>query len=338
MNITFKRTIREKLQRIAPSYNIPDILFPSFYKHYGWKGTVSAADAVYSITALLDCGVDWIVRHRSGTYDETGGAGGGGGGAGGDSDHAPTTRRAGRGGEESGPCSGGLAGVGVGTRTGMAALRVGDLVHSVGWGFDEDDGEEEPGEGDATDAMTQGEEQDGRPGRTKKKVKERDWVRNFYIAYDALDKNLHLVLVLVSEISIRFVVAYLELKKGFPNVVHVVHVAVIENHDLSAGVYLCQIRIKGVTNNPYGGKAKPGSGHLTTTPTGGHAPPSYKALLRQSHLRTGPKVIQVERPVHVGDVDCHVFRQVKKLFDMDEAPAVEHDDCPQLEWRKIRGK
>lgn len=124
MSLPFKTSLRSKLLQIAPTYNMTDIVFPSFNRTFGYKGTVSAADAVYSLEALMDYGAEWVT---------------GDGGVGEDVV--------------------GLAGVGVGLRTGVAAvgLRVGGFVFV--------DDEEEDGE-----------------------VRRRRWVKNFYVAYDALDK------------------------------------------------------------------------------------------------------------------------------------------------------
>ncbi|TPX64767.1 hypothetical protein SpCBS45565_g05664 [Spizellomyces sp. 'palustris'] len=161
MNITFKRTIRDKLSSVAPRYNMSEIIFPSFCKSFGYKGVVSAPDTVYALTALLDWGAEWISRHSVIAYSESMGS---------------VSSRLGRPGggrdENSELGTGGLAGVGVGTRTGMAAvaMRTGDSIHDDGGKSDEDD--EDLAE----------EEQERR-----KKEKQRAWVRNFYVAYDALD-------------------------------------------------------------------------------------------------------------------------------------------------------
>ncbi|KND03063.1 DNA replication initiation factor CDC45 [Spizellomyces punctatus DAOM BR117] len=161
MNITFKRSIRDKLSSVAPRYNMSEIIFPSFCKSFGYKGVVSAPDTVYALTALLDWGAEWITRHSAIAYSEG---------------MRPVSSRLGRPGggrdETSELGTGGLAGVGVGTRTGMAAvaMRTGDSIHDDGNKSDEDD--EDLAE----------EEQERR-----KKEKQRAWVRNFYVAYDALD-------------------------------------------------------------------------------------------------------------------------------------------------------
>jgi cell division control protein 45 len=56
MDVRYKSKLHEKLTELAPRYNIPDIIFPSFERKYGFLTTLSASDVVYSMTALLDCG------------------------------------------------------------------------------------------------------------------------------------------------------------------------------------------------------------------------------------------------------------------------------------------
>jgi cell division control protein 45 len=56
MNMGLKKVLFQKLSDLAPKYNMPDLIFPSFERNYGYLTTLSASDVVYSITALLDCG------------------------------------------------------------------------------------------------------------------------------------------------------------------------------------------------------------------------------------------------------------------------------------------
>ncbi|KAI8920232.1 CDC45 family [Powellomyces hirtus] len=162
MSYPFKQSIKQKLIAVSPRYNMTEIVFPSFYKKFGFKGSVSAPDVVYSLTSLLDWGAEWIARHGTGSYADTGGTvaqlGSGMGRQGRDTSEVIT---------------GGLAGVGVGTRTGMAAvaMRAGDALPASA-----SDDESDQSDEDAEDAS-----------RREERKKERAWVRNFYIAYDALD-------------------------------------------------------------------------------------------------------------------------------------------------------
>lgn len=56
MNSQMKKSLFQRLSDLAPKYNMPDMIFPSFERNYGFVTTLSASDVVYSITALLDCG------------------------------------------------------------------------------------------------------------------------------------------------------------------------------------------------------------------------------------------------------------------------------------------
>lgn len=190
MSLDFKKLMNTKLKQVAPRYNLPEILFPSFVRRYGYKTALSASDAVHSLTSLLDYGAKWVKSYvQMDLGDMVGDAGlsssiavggtnreGAGGGimsaihhfsasAGiySGADHVST-----RGG------SGGLqAGVGVGTRTGIAAVgaRLAESADSMILGFSSsrrlEDGDKEE---DQEDEWMQ------------------DWVRNFYVAYDALDR------------------------------------------------------------------------------------------------------------------------------------------------------
>ncbi|KAJ3028872.1 hypothetical protein HK097_005886, partial [Rhizophlyctis rosea] len=59
MSLPYKKTLRQKLTQMAPNFNLPDLFFTSFHRAHGYKGTLSAPDAVHSLTALLDCGQEW---------------------------------------------------------------------------------------------------------------------------------------------------------------------------------------------------------------------------------------------------------------------------------------
>jgi cell division control protein 45 len=65
MSLTFKQSLQEKIKNIAPKYNLSDLIFNSFYRHYGYKATLSASDVVFALSALLDAGGEWIAKHGS---------------------------------------------------------------------------------------------------------------------------------------------------------------------------------------------------------------------------------------------------------------------------------
>ena len=65
MSLAFKESLAEKIKGIAPKYNLPDLIFNSFYRHYGYKATLSASDVVFSLSALLDAGGEWVSKHGS---------------------------------------------------------------------------------------------------------------------------------------------------------------------------------------------------------------------------------------------------------------------------------
>ena len=63
MSLSFKQSLHEKIKNIAPKYNLPDLIFSSFYRHYGYKATLSASDVVFALSALLDAGGEWVSKH-----------------------------------------------------------------------------------------------------------------------------------------------------------------------------------------------------------------------------------------------------------------------------------
>ncbi|KAJ3158100.1 hypothetical protein HDU86_003052 [Geranomyces michiganensis] len=174
MSLPFKKSVKQKLIAVAPRFNMTEIVFPSFYKHFGFKGIVSAPDVVYALTSLLDWGAEWIKRQGAagGSYGDAAG----GGAAASAQLLAPANGRPGAR-DTSEVISGGLAGVGVGTRTGFAAvaMRAGDAIPGVDDDSDDSDVQDE-----------EDQDADGENGARREK-KERAWVRNFYVAYDALD-------------------------------------------------------------------------------------------------------------------------------------------------------
>ncbi|KAJ3119314.1 hypothetical protein HK098_005597 [Nowakowskiella sp. JEL0407] len=165
MHITFKKLIHEKLTAIAPKYNLDEIIYSSFYRHYGFKCTISASDAVYSLSALLDCGEEWVRKHTLGAVESI------------ESSAVESTFT-----ERSKGISdaqlGLQSGVGVGTKTGAAAVKIG---HNFQYRVDEaDNGDDEVEE-------MEGESRETTERRKKVKKSKKSWVHNFYIAFDALD-------------------------------------------------------------------------------------------------------------------------------------------------------
>ncbi|KAJ3274460.1 hypothetical protein HK104_004085, partial [Borealophlyctis nickersoniae] len=69
MSLSHKRTLNAKLLAMAESNRMRDIVFPSFNRVYGYKGVVSAADAVYALGALLDCGEEWVRNAGNARFD-----------------------------------------------------------------------------------------------------------------------------------------------------------------------------------------------------------------------------------------------------------------------------
>ncbi|TPX39767.1 hypothetical protein SeMB42_g06256 [Synchytrium endobioticum] len=149
MKVALKNTLKEKLVGVAPRYMLNDIQFPSFFKQYGYRTAISASDAVYAITALLDAGYESIRDHAlmgefNGSVNNNGGVGVG------------VT----------------LAGVGVGMRIGAAAvgMRVSESVEYVA---------DESGLGSDGAVNEHGTENESKS--------ESERVKNFFVAYDALE-------------------------------------------------------------------------------------------------------------------------------------------------------
>ena len=56
MSIELKNRLRDKMLEFKDDYNLSDIFYGSFYRQQGYKSSISAADTVYSISALLEIG------------------------------------------------------------------------------------------------------------------------------------------------------------------------------------------------------------------------------------------------------------------------------------------
>jgi hypothetical protein len=151
MALQYKKILPSKLTGLAPKYNMPDILFPSFDRSYGYDANLSACDVVYSITALFDCGATWL--HQKGitgyesllssTLASTSGS---------QQSSIFQVKHAFQ--DSTGTDDGGLIGAGVGTRTEPAKIASSIFEKVLKSDLDK------------------------RP----------DWVRHFYLAYDALAK------------------------------------------------------------------------------------------------------------------------------------------------------
>lgn len=153
MSVDFKKALPNKLLDLAPKYNMPDIIFPSFSRKHGLFPVASASDAVYSVTAILDCGSTWLNQSGVSGYEaklsesllssvsST--------------TFSAQAKNAFQDITEKG--DGGLIGAGVGTRTESASI------------------------GSAVFEKVTLSDQDGRP----------EWVRHFYLSYDALSRLVY---------------------------------------------------------------------------------------------------------------------------------------------------
>lgn len=68
MGLYYKEKLNEKLRDHAGRYNMPHLAFPSFARRYGYKMAVSASDAIYSMSSLLDCGSEWVRQYARGYF------------------------------------------------------------------------------------------------------------------------------------------------------------------------------------------------------------------------------------------------------------------------------
>ncbi|XJO78859.1 hypothetical protein BDV3_003236 [Batrachochytrium dendrobatidis] len=167
MGLLFKERIKPKLQDLAPRFNMPDLIFPSFIRNYGHNTPLSATDVAYSLAALIDCGATTLSTGAGCTSasgyearlslaaplsaDRTRRKYGGGARASDTGDiisgHAQ--------GDERDLGDQGLVGGGVGTRSNAGSIALRILADS---NYAQEGGDDQP-----------------------------DWIRNFYTAYDALD-------------------------------------------------------------------------------------------------------------------------------------------------------
>lgn len=54
MDMDLKRSLRSKVESIAPEYGLFDLTFASFVRAYGYQSLLSASDCVESVTAILE--------------------------------------------------------------------------------------------------------------------------------------------------------------------------------------------------------------------------------------------------------------------------------------------
>ncbi|KAJ1534589.1 hypothetical protein HK096_003707 [Nowakowskiella sp. JEL0078] len=175
MKLEFKRLLREKLIVLGPNYGLDEIIYPSFYRQYGFKGSLSASDAMYSLSALLDCGSDWVRKHAFGATETTeslaNSSSSAGIGPGGVFVRGIGTKAI------SDADLGLQSGVGVGTKTGTSAISlVNHIKRKMKYGnYDKGVNEDET---------------DDDPALLKQKLDlhtRKKWIDDFYVAFDALD-------------------------------------------------------------------------------------------------------------------------------------------------------
>ncbi|BFZ62440.1 DNA replication initiation factor cdc45 [Saitoella coloradoensis] len=56
MDVDLKRALKDTLQKVSPVYGLDDVEYPSFVREWGYKCTLSASDAAYALSALLEAG------------------------------------------------------------------------------------------------------------------------------------------------------------------------------------------------------------------------------------------------------------------------------------------
>lgn len=54
MDMDLKRSLRSKVDDIAPEYGLFDLSYPSFTRSYGYESVLSAGDVVECVSALLE--------------------------------------------------------------------------------------------------------------------------------------------------------------------------------------------------------------------------------------------------------------------------------------------
>jgi len=54
MSIDLKKILRDRIETVSPEYGLNEILYTSFTRSYGYRGIMSASDAVYAVTSLIE--------------------------------------------------------------------------------------------------------------------------------------------------------------------------------------------------------------------------------------------------------------------------------------------
>ncbi|KAI9238593.1 MAG: CDC45 family [Podila humilis] len=54
MSIDLKKILRDRIETVSPEYGLNEILYTSFTRSYGYRGLMSASDAVYAVTSLIE--------------------------------------------------------------------------------------------------------------------------------------------------------------------------------------------------------------------------------------------------------------------------------------------
>lgn len=54
MDMDLKRTLKNKVEGVAPEYGLYDLSYPSFVRAYGYQSILSAGDVVECVSALLE--------------------------------------------------------------------------------------------------------------------------------------------------------------------------------------------------------------------------------------------------------------------------------------------
>ncbi|ORY40218.1 CDC45-like protein [Rhizoclosmatium globosum] len=182
MKISFQKEVRTKLLALGPTFSMSQLQFPSFVRHNGYKITVSASDSVHALLALLDCGASWMRRHAVGGVVDEAVSDVKVGDSSGTVAHAGASSIAAK---ISAAASAKLTGTGMGTRLGAGAVSVkisefDDVIGASVEGYEQP----VPGEDEVEKAE--------REARNRRREREGEWVKNFYMAYDALD-NIDLI-------------------------------------------------------------------------------------------------------------------------------------------------
>lgn len=174
MDMDLKRSLRSKVDDIAPEYGLYDLSYPSFVRAFGYQSVLSAGDVVECVSALLE--VSNGVRLDFG--NDGGGIGGGGGG-----------------GAMWNASRHWLSGVGVedgGIEDEVDGMTISrhqthrEAGEGGGSGGSNKENEGPNGSLNANGAVARAEEAAAVAAAKAKRKEEAWWVRNFWMAYDSL--------------------------------------------------------------------------------------------------------------------------------------------------------